>query len=187
MKRIVFSISFIIVSMVCFAQEQTGNHLKGNNPQSSILDLGLSIGYLNYDSVLHAMPQYAAMQQDMQRLRQSYEREMKRVEDEFNQKYERFLEERAQYPRTILLKRQQELQDMMQRNVDFRTKARIELQQAEQQACNPLRQLLRKAVATVARSLHLAVVLNTDGDNTLYIDPILSVDITSQVLQQIGN
>ena len=187
MKRIVFSISVLIVSMVCFAQEQTSGHSRGNNPQSSILSLGSSIGYLNYDSVLHAMPQYAAVQQHMQQLRQSYEREMKRVEDEFNQKYERFLEERSQYPRTILLKRQQELQDMMQRNVDFRTQARSELQQAEQQAYNPLRRQLREAVAAVARSLHLAVVLNTDGDNTLYIDPILSVDITSQVLQQIGN
>ena len=76
---------------------------------------------------------------------------------------------------------------MMQRNVDFRTQARSELQQAEQQAYNPLRRQLREAVAAVARSLHLAVVLNTDGDNTLYIDPTLSVDITSQVLQQIGN
>lgn len=187
MKRIVFSISVLLISIVCYAQEQTGDHSREDFPQFSILSLQPAIGCLNYDSVLHAMPQYAAVQQHMQRLKQSFEREMKRVEDDFNQKYERFLEERSQYPRTILLKRQQELQDMMQHNIDFRTQARNELQQAEEQALSPLRQQLRAAVAVVARRLHLAVVLNTDGDNTLYIDPALSVDITSQVLQQLAN
>jgi len=144
------------------------------------------IGYLSHDAVLQAMPQYDSIQVQTDSLRRAYEQEMKRVEDEFNQKYETFLEERSQYPRTILLKRQQELQDLMRRNIDFRNQALKDLREGEQMALKPLRQQLREAIAGVAREKELMVVLNTDNDNTLYLDPDTSVDITGEVLEALG-
>lgn len=139
-------------------------------------------GYLSYDAVLKAMPQYSIVQQHMKELREAYEAELKRVEDEFNQKYEDFLEGRADYPRTILLKRQNELQDLLQQNVAFRNRSLEELRQAEADALAPLRQQLLTAVATVAQEKGFAFVLNTDRDATLFIDPTTGVNITEYVL-----
>ena len=51
----------------------------------------LKFGYLSYNAVMQAMPEYAAMQNSMAELRQKYEAEQKRVEDDFNKKYEEFL------------------------------------------------------------------------------------------------
>ena len=52
----------------------------------------LKFGYLSYNAVVQAMPEYAAMQNSMAELRQKYEAEQKRVEDDFNKKYEEFLD-----------------------------------------------------------------------------------------------
>ena len=145
-----------------------------------------STASLSYDSVLRAMPQYAIVQHRVAELRKAYEAEMKRVEDEFNQKYEEFLEGRKDYPRTILLKRQNELQDMLQQNIAFRNRALDELRQAETEALAPLRQQLMQAVATVAKRKSLRHVINTDRDAALYLDPNFTIDITADVLEVIG-
>ena len=157
----------------------------GSNGQWSLANVCF-IGYLSHDDVLQAMPQYDSIRVETDSLRRIYEQEMKRVEDEFNRKYETFLEERAQYPRTILLKRQQELQDMLRRNIDFRNQALKDLKEGEELALRPLRRQLREAIAKVAREHELMVVLNTDNDNTLYLDTDFAVDITAEVLEALG-
>lgn len=157
------------------------------HPSPSALHPSPFFGYLSYDSVLHAMPQYLLVCQRMKDLRSAYDAEMKRVEDDFNQKYEDFLEGRKDYPQTILLKRQNELQQLLQQNVDFRNRAREELRQAELDALAPLRQQLLHAVATVAKEHKLSFVFNTDRDACLFIDPDTAIDITAEVLQQIDS
>ena len=147
----------------------------------------LLIGYLSYDAVLQSMALYDSVQAAMATLRAQYEQEMKRVEDEFNKKYETFLEERPQYPRTILLKRQQELQDMLQHNVDFKNASRRELAQAEQQALAPLRIHLNEAIATVARQRGLVVVLNTDSEACPFIEPSVSINVEAEVREAINS
>ena len=167
------------------AQARTPQLLNSTTPQlhNSTTPQPVIIGYLSYQTALQALPQYAEVQQKVKEFRQSYEAEMKRVEDEFNQKYEDFLDGRDEFPRTILLKRQTELQEMMQRNIDFRKQAREELRRAEDEAMAPLQQQVKQAVATVAANLHLAVVFDTDRESTLFLDPTLSVDITDQVIE----
>ena len=80
----------------------------------------LKFGYLSYNAVMQAMPEYAAMQNSMAELRQKYEAEQKRVEDDFNKKYEEFLDGQKSYPKTILQKRQSELQEMLDKNIAFK-------------------------------------------------------------------
>ena len=52
----------------------------------------LRYGYFSLDSVFTAMPEYAVAQKNLADLRAKYDEEMKRAEDEFNAKYEEFLE-----------------------------------------------------------------------------------------------
>ena len=145
------------------------------------------IGYLSYDSVLVSMPQYTLVENQMDTLRQVYQTELKRVEDDFNQKYEAFLDGRKDFPRTILLKRQTELQQLLQRNVEFKEQSLKELQQARTDALAPLRQRLSEAIAAVARQQQLAVVVNTDSNACPFIDPDFSIDITQEVMKVISD
>lgn len=141
----------------------------------------LCFGYLSYDSVLVSMPEYATTQHRLQELRNAYESELKRVEDEFNTKYEAFLEGQREFPRTILLKRQNELQEIIQRNVAFKQQSLQELEQAREEAMKPLRAQLDTAIARVAREHGFALVVNTDSHACPWIAPELGEDITAEV------
>ena len=88
-------------------------------------------GYLSYDAALKAMPEYTVGQAELQRLRSQYADEMKRVEEEFNSKYEDFLEVQRELAPTILNKRQSELQQLMERNMQFKQQAQEELKAAQ--------------------------------------------------------
>ena len=70
----------------------------------------LKYGYLSYDAVLHSMNEYATVETSMMQLNEKYAAEQKRAEDEFNRKYEEFLDTQRDMPQTILQKRQSELQ-----------------------------------------------------------------------------
>ena len=170
---------FFALSLQLFCQAQT--ETTAPVPQETSIPLNPMIGYLSYDSVLTAMPQRTIVEKQMEELATQYDTELKRVEDEFNQKYEAFLDGRKDFPRTILLKRQTELQQLMERNVEFREKSRQELQQARDEAYAPLRQLLSKAIAIVAKRHQLAVVVNTDANACPFIDPNLAIDIHQEV------
>ena len=100
----------------------------------------LKIGFFSYDSALKTMPDYTLQQQKLAELRAQYDAELKRVEEEFNRKYEEFLDGQKEFPKTILYKRQTELKELMERNVNFKANSRRELAEAEQAAMLPLRQ-----------------------------------------------
>lgn len=85
----------------------------------------LKFGIFNYEAVLQSMPDYIAAQQDLSQLRSQYDAETKRTEDEFNVKYEAFLEEQSSLAPTIRNKRQLELQDMMERGITFRKRRNV--------------------------------------------------------------
>ena len=141
----------------------------------------LQIGFLSYDKALKDMPDYALVQARQKELRQAYETELKRVEDEFNQKYEAFLEGQRDFPRTILLKRQTELQQLLQQNVEFKRQGLKDLEKAEEEAMAPLHQKLTEAIAKVAKKSSLALVVNTDSRACPFIDPDMGVDLQEEV------
>ena len=89
-------------------------------------------GYLSYETALKSMPEYAITEQKIADLRSQYEAETRRVEDDFNRKYEEFLDGQREFPKTILQKRQSELQELLEKNIAFKHKSREELAKAEQ-------------------------------------------------------
>jgi len=141
----------------------------------------LRIGYLSYDTALVAMPQYAIAQAKLKELRDAYDKEVSRVEEEFNEKYEAFLEGQRDFPRTILLKRQNELQELLQKNLEFKQEGRRDLQKAEAEAMAPLREQLSEAITTVAHKEGLVLVVNTDSNACPFIEPTMSINIQEAV------
>ena len=127
------------------------------------------------------MPDYAIVQQKMADLRAQYQAETKRVEDEFNRKYEEFLDGQRDFPKTILQKRQSELQELMEKNIAFRENSLEELAQAEQQAMAPLRIRLIEALGKIGRERGYAFIVDTDQKALPFINPAMGEDITEQV------
>lgn len=96
-------------------------------------------GYFSFDNVLKSMPDYVMAQRSIDDLRQKYDAEMKRAEDEFNSKYEEFLDVQKDLVPAILRKRQAELQEMMQKNINFKNESQRLLKQAEADAFAPVK------------------------------------------------
>ena len=137
--------------------------------------------YLSYDSVMVAMPEYAEMQTSMAQLRDQYSAEQKRVENDFNQKYEDFLDGQATFPKTILQKRQSELQELLDKNIAFKKEGQKLLCKAHCEAKAPLVQKLNEVLAKIGQERGYAFILNTDGNATPWLNPAMGEDITNDV------
>jgi len=143
----------------------------------------LKFGYLSYNVVMQAMPEYAAMQSSMAELREKYEAEQKRVEDDFNKKYEEFLDGQKNFPKTILQKRQSELQEMLDKNIAFKKESQRLLKQAEEDAMAPILVRLATTLDTIGKKRGYAFIVNTDEKATLWLNPSLGEDISEAVIQ----
>lgn len=138
-------------------------------------------GYFSFDNVLKSMPDYVMAQRSIDDLRQKYDAEMKRAEDEFNSKYEEFLDVQKDLVPAILRKRQAELQEMMQKNINFKNESQRLLKQAEADAFAPVKNKLYNALTKVGQAQGYAFILNTDGDACPYVSPEMGEDATELI------
>lgn len=141
----------------------------------------LKFGYLSYDEVLQSMPEYATIEAGMEELREQYAAEQKRVEDEFNKKYEEFLEGQHSFPSTILQKRQNELQELLDKNIAFKKEGQRLLADAREKALAPLKQRLADAMERVGSARDLAFILNTDQNVAPWLNTEMGIDVTEAV------
>ena len=177
MRRIVTTGLMVLVTMVCFAQETK----MAQDTLVAQQTPALKFGYLSYEAVMHAMPDYAKMQEDMAQLQKHYEAEMTRVENDFNIKYEEFLDGQASFPKTILQKRQSELQEMLDKNIAFKKESQQMLKKAKDDAVKDLYKVIDAAVETIAQKRGMALVIDTDKESVTFINPIMGEDITEDV------
>lgn len=143
-------------------------------------------GYFSFDNVLKSMPDYVMAQRSIDDLRQKYDAEMKRAEDEFNSKYEEFLDVQKDLVPAILRKRQAELQEMMQKNINFKNESQRLLKQAEADAFAPVKNKLYNALTKVGQAQGYAFILNTDDDACPYVNPEMGEDATELIKEALN-
>lgn len=165
MKRLASIILFMCVFLGVSAQE--------NNT--------MKFGFLSYEAALQSMPDYTLAQNKLAELKAQYQTEAKRVEDEFNRKYEEFLEGQREFPKSILQKRQSELQELMDKNIAFKQQGLAELARAEQEAMAPLRIKLIEALGKIGRERGYAFIVDTDQKAMPFINPAMGEDINQTV------
>ena len=154
----------LCVMLICFA---LGTVAQGVSASVS----ALSVGRISHGEVIRLMPQYA---------------EAQRSEKEFQTKFEDFLQTQKDLSQTILNKRQNELQAMMDANIQFRIKVQTLLKDAEDELMAGVKAVLREAIASVAAEQGLAFVINTDAEGLSYISPDMARDITGEVIAKLG-
>ena len=141
----------------------------------------VKFGYLSYQTALKSMPGYTLAQQKLNDLKAQYQAEAKRVEDEFNRKYEEFLEGQRDFPKSILQKRQTELQELMAKNIAFKSNSLEQLAKDEAEALAPLYDKLNAALAAIGQEKGYAFVLDTDVKALPFINPAMGEDINEIV------
>ena len=143
-------------------------------------------GYFSYDNVLHSMEAYADAMQQIEQLKSQYDAETKRVEDEFNAKFEDFLDDRRDLDDVILHKRQAELQDLMEKNIAFKKEAGRLLRSAENDAIAPLRESIDQALQALGQERGYHFIINTDAHALPYINEATGDDIEAELVDRLN-
>lgn len=141
---------------------------------------------VDYDTVLKQMPEYAKAQQDLAELKGKYDQEATRGEEEFQKKFSEFLQGQKDFPENILVKRQAELQTLMEAGIKFRQEAQELLSKAEQDLIASVKAKLNEAIRTVGLEGGYAFVVNSEKDACPFINPLLGENITDRILKQLG-
>lgn len=142
-------------------------------------------GYLSCDSLLREMPEYVTAQGNLKELRDKYTLETVHNEERFHRMFADYMEGQKDFPQLILLKRQRELQDEMDRSLRFRNEVERLLSQAERELMAPVRAMLDSAMRSVGRERGYDYILSLDGGSFPYISAERGEDAAPFVRQKL--
>lgn len=187
--KVFFLLCICSLSQTLAAQQQDSVAVDSIKPQVAVerpRPRTLVMGSIRTNTILQNMPQYKAMQASMQALREQYEAEARKSEEEFQRKFEEFLQGKDEFPKTILEKRQNELQSILEANANFRIKVQELLAEAEKSLMADVRAEMSDAIAVVAQDKGVSIVFDLDNGSVPYILSGLAVDLTADVIQLLG-
>lgn len=177
MKKLIF-VSLLFLGTLSSSAQNAVQTSSASAPTSTV---AFKFGYFSYKDVLESAPDYAIIRRNIANLRGKYEAEMKRVTDEFNVKYEAFLDGQKDFAPSIREKRQAELQDLMEKNLAFKQDSERLLRQAEEDALAPLRARLAVAIRKVGDAKGLAFILNIDNNTVPYLHPQMGENVSAAI------
>lgn len=167
MKKLFFSFVFMLLPLLAMAQQ--------NVP-------AFKFAYFSYDKVLHAMADYATATRSYNDLKAKYDAETKRSVEDFNSRYEDFLDVQRKLEPSILRKRQAELEELMDRNIAFRKESERLLKKAEEDIYAPVRAKLNNAVRQMGKESGYAFILNADNNSVPFVNTAMGEDVTEALI-----
>ena len=127
-------------------------------------------GFLSYQEVLKSMPEYAAAMKSLEELKKTYDQELVRAEQDFSRKFYEFVDGQKDFPENIMLKRQKELQQLMDESIKFKEEAKKLLTQSEAELMSPLYKRLKNVLREVGLEHNYSFILNTDNNSYPFIN-----------------
>lgn len=127
-------------------------------------------GYLSYKEVMSSMPEYIKAKVSLEKLKKYYDQEMNRAEQEFSKKFSEFIDGYKSFPENIMLKRQKELQQLMEQSMSFKDEAQKLLTKSELELMQPVYKLLNDAIQKIGTERNYSYILNTDANAYPFIN-----------------
>ena len=190
MKKIMITAAVCFFSAIsCFAQSATDTVVVATVPVVTSAENpatpAAKYGYLSYSQVLENMTEYKVAQQQLKELRNKYEMEAQYNEAPFKRQFAEYLQGQKDFPQSIMLKRQRDLQEALEKSLAFREEAERLLKQAEAEVLAPIKSRLDNAIRMVGGAYNLDYIYNLDTNAMPYVNPILVMDVTKLVEQQL--
>ncbi len=184
MKKALFTIIALVIASAGFSQ--TIEEPLPTNPQQQPAPVQPRFGYLDYRAVFEAMPGYAEAQKSLEQIKAKYDAETAHNEENFKRMYLEFLQGQKDFPQTIMLKRQKELQEAMENGVKFRNQVKDLLDKAQQELEKPLLTKLDSAISLVGKERGYDVIVNTSDRIFPFINTVTGEDVTELVKQKLA-
>lgn len=106
-------------------------------------------GTVDVQTIIQAMPDFTAMQSQLETSSKTYEAEFQKLREEFNKKYTDFQQLDENSPQSIKERRMQELQELDQKIQQFQATASQDLQRQQEQLMAPIQTKLQDAIKAV--------------------------------------
>lgn len=181
MKRYL-SLCFAALFALCMQAQIIEDVALSDTPQSVS---SARYGFCNRRAIVEAQPEYALAMEQLDALKKQYEVEVEYNETDFRRQYQEYLYGQKDFPQTILLKRQRDLQEAMEKGIAFRQEADSLLRQARVDLVRPIEARVDAAINAVAAARGYDYVVDTEKGAFLYLNPRLSEDITLYVEEKL--
>lgn len=144
-------------------------------------------GYFSYNEVIKSMPEYIQAQASLKKLKDYYDQEMERSEQEFTKKFSEFIDGYKSFPENIMLKRQKELQQLMEQSMAFKNEAQKLLTKSEEELMAPVHEKMKEALRKIGIERNYNYILNTDNNAYPFINTTngQGEDVTEAVIKLI--
>ncbi len=108
-------------------------------------------GIVDASSIITALPETTAAQNQLNEASKKYEDEFKKLQDEFNKQFTEYQQLAADTPAAIKERREKELQDLDQKMAQFRQTAQQDLQKQQQSLFAPIETKIHDAIKAVGQ------------------------------------
>ena len=146
----------------------------------------LKFGHINAQEIITVMPEFTKAQNDIQTLEKQLTAELQRTQEEFNKKYQEFLQQKDSLPTVIAERRQKELEDMMQRQEQFQAKAQQDMEKANNDLMAPVYKKLDDAIKAVGAAEGVIYIFDMARTPIPYVNENQSINLTPKVKTQLG-
>ena len=144
----------------------------------------LKIGYIDFNTLIAAMPGIDSVKIKLQKYQQSLTDQMDAMGAEFESKYADYQSKSAGMSDLIKQTKEKELSDLQSRIDAFKTKAQTDLQGKQQELLQPIISKAKDAVKEIAKENKYSYILNAIEDVVLYSEP--ADDIMPLVKKKLG-
>ena len=145
----------------------------------------LKIGLVDFGSVLQAMPETTAAQNQVKEVSDKYEAEYKKLGEEMNRLVEEYQKMSENELPAIKERKTRELSDYQQKLAQFEQNAMKDIQDMHANLMGPIQQKIQQAVESVGREGNYSIIQMYDPQLTLYYASPVE-DITSVVKAKLG-
>ena len=139
-KSVSLAVALLLSPVAVSAQTETTANDSVSPVQANVAIAANHIlfGYLSYGEALKQMPLYADAQKSLEQLKTTYKQELDRSEQEFSKLFEEYVDGQKSFPENILLKRQKELQQLLEQTLAFKDETQRLLTNAEAELMLPV-------------------------------------------------
>lgn len=142
-------------------------------------------GLVARTALIEAQPEYAEARSALATLRHQYAQEAEYNEQNFKRQFAEYLEGQKDFPRNIMLKRQRDLQEELEKGLAFRSASDSLLRAAEAELFAPVAERVDSAIRAVALERGLEAVFDSGDKACLFVHPSLAEDITAYVEERL--
>jgi len=141
-------------------------------------------GHINTNELLSQMPGRQEAEQELERYARELESTFTAMQNEFQSKYQEYLENQENLSQLIRQSKERELESLQQRIMEFQESAQEDLVDKENQLLRPIIEEARNAINEVAQENGYSYVFDTSMGSVLYSEP--SDNIMDEVKAKLG-